>query len=121
MTLFSVRSKSQATYFVLAGEREKHCCITLHHLYFLCNCLCVLFLGLFPAVLNLASMADITANATCGSTGPEMFCKLVEHVPGQPVRNPQCRICNQGSSKPFGKKDTHAHTRTFSHILTHDL
>ncbi|XP_040920195.1 laminin subunit alpha-2 isoform X1 [Toxotes jaculatrix] len=57
--------------------------------------------GLFPAVLNLASMADITANATCGSTGPEMFCKLVEHVPGQPVRNPQCRICNQRSTKPF--------------------
>ncbi|XP_038582234.1 laminin subunit alpha-2 isoform X4 [Micropterus salmoides] len=59
--------------------------------------------GLFPAVLNLASMADITANATCGSMGPEMFCKLVEHVPGQPVRNPQCRICNQKSTKPFEK------------------
>ncbi|XP_075893685.1 laminin subunit alpha-2 isoform X3 [Nelusetta ayraudi] len=57
--------------------------------------------GLFPAVLNLASMADITANATCGSHGPEMFCKLVEHVPGQPVRNPQCRTCNQRSAKPF--------------------
>ncbi|XP_069370850.1 laminin subunit alpha-2 isoform X9 [Paralichthys olivaceus] len=56
--------------------------------------------GLFPAVLNLASMADITANATCGSTGPEMFCKLVEHVPGQPVKNSQCRICNQRSAKP---------------------
>ncbi|KAM6915637.1 laminin subunit alpha-2 isoform 2-T2 [Xenentodon cancila] len=54
--------------------------------------------GLFPAVLNLATMADITANATCGSNGPEMFCKLVEHVPGQPVRNPQCRICNQRST-----------------------
>ncbi|XP_044232395.1 laminin subunit alpha-2 isoform X3 [Thunnus albacares] len=57
--------------------------------------------GLFPAVLNLASMADITANATCGSLGPEMFCKLVEHVPGQPVRNPQCRICNEKSPKTF--------------------
>ncbi|XP_077409138.1 laminin subunit alpha-2 isoform X2 [Vanacampus margaritifer] len=57
--------------------------------------------GLFPAVLNLASMADITANATCGLSGPEMFCKLVEHVPGQPVRNPQCRVCNQNSAKPF--------------------
>lgn len=62
------------------------------------------FPGLFPAVLNLASMADITTNATCGLLGPEMFCKLVEHVPGQPVRNPQCRICNQRSVKPFGKK-----------------
>ncbi|KAG7269220.1 hypothetical protein CRUP_037920 [Coryphaenoides rupestris] len=39
---------------------------------------------LFPAVLNLATMADISANATCGTRGPEMFCKLVEHVPGQP-------------------------------------
>ncbi|XP_047184475.1 laminin subunit alpha-2 isoform X7 [Scophthalmus maximus] len=57
--------------------------------------------GLFPAVLNLASMADIAANATCGLTGPEMYCKLVEHVPGQPVRNPQCRTCNQRSIKPF--------------------
>lgn len=61
------------------------------------------FPGLFPAVLNLASMADITTNATCGSLGPEMFCKLVEHVPGQPVRNPQCRICNQRSPKLFGR------------------
>ncbi|XP_034018533.1 laminin subunit alpha-2 isoform X2 [Thalassophryne amazonica] len=57
--------------------------------------------GLFPAVLNLASMADITANATCGSSGPEMYCKLVEHVPGQPVRNSQCAICDQRSAKSF--------------------
>ncbi|XP_055088114.1 laminin subunit alpha-2 isoform X4 [Periophthalmus magnuspinnatus] len=56
--------------------------------------------GLFPAVLNLATMADITANATCGAEEPEMHCKLVDHVPGQPVRNPQCRICHQQSSKP---------------------
>ncbi|XP_069831051.1 laminin subunit alpha-2 isoform X3 [Dendropsophus ebraccatus] len=53
--------------------------------------------GLFPAVLNLASNALITANATCGENGPEMFCKLVEHVHGQPVRHPQCRICDQNS------------------------
>ncbi|XP_037698911.1 laminin subunit alpha-2 isoform X2 [Choloepus didactylus] len=57
--------------------------------------------GLFPAVLNLASNALITTNATCGERGPEMYCKLVEHVPGQPVRNPQCRICNQNSSHPY--------------------
>ncbi|XP_035880582.1 laminin subunit alpha-2 isoform X4 [Phyllostomus discolor] len=56
--------------------------------------------GLFPAVLNLASNALITTNATCGEKEPEMYCKLVEHVPGQPVRNPQCRICNQNSSNP---------------------
>uniref|UniRef100_A0A8C4I5M9 Basement membrane-specific heparan sulfate proteoglycan core protein n=1 Tax=Dicentrarchus labrax TaxID=13489 RepID=A0A8C4I5M9_DICLA len=76
----------------------------IHHqficYYSYCNCLFVFFPGLFPAVLNLASMADITANATCGSSGPEMFCKLVEHVPGQPVRNSQCRICNLRSTKP---------------------
>uniref|UniRef100_A0A803TQL9 Laminin subunit alpha 2 n=1 Tax=Anolis carolinensis TaxID=28377 RepID=A0A803TQL9_ANOCA len=57
-------------------------------------------LGLFPAVLNLASNAFITTNATCGTKGPEMYCKLVEHVPGQPVRNPQCRICDQHSRFP---------------------
>ncbi|XP_012516246.1 PREDICTED: laminin subunit alpha-2 [Propithecus coquereli] len=57
--------------------------------------------GLFPAVLNLASNALIMTNATCGERGPEMYCKLVEHVPGQPVRNPQCRICNQNSSNPY--------------------
>ncbi|KAF3850086.1 hypothetical protein F7725_019805 [Dissostichus mawsoni] len=56
---------------------------------------------MFPAVLNLASMADISTNATCGSTGPEMFCKLVEHVPGQPIRNAQCRICNQKKQHPI--------------------
>ncbi|XP_006885094.1 PREDICTED: laminin subunit alpha-2-like [Elephantulus edwardii] len=60
----------------------------------------VTYFGLFPAVLNLASNALITTNATCGEKEPEMYCKLVEHVPGQPVRNPQCRICNQNSSNP---------------------
>eukprot|EP00079_Xenopus_tropicalis_P016422 XP_004915294.1 PREDICTED: laminin subunit alpha-1 isoform X1 [Xenopus tropicalis] len=56
--------------------------------------------GLFPAILNLASNAHISTNATCGEMGPEMFCKLVEHVPGRPVRNPQCRICDQNSINP---------------------
>ena len=63
--------------------------------------------GLFPAVLNLASMANISANATCGETGPEMFCKLVEHVPGQRDGNPQCRVCNLKSDREFGKQHTH--------------
>ncbi|KAM9317105.1 laminin subunit alpha-2 [Gastrophryne carolinensis] len=53
--------------------------------------------GLFPAVLNLASNAIITTNATCGENGPETFCKLVEHV-NKPVRHPQCRICDQTST-----------------------
>ncbi|NXO52653.1 LAMA2 protein, partial [Aramus guarauna] len=56
--------------------------------------------GLFPAVLNLATNALITTNATCGEKGQEMYCKLVEHVPGQPARNPQCRICDQRSRVP---------------------
>uniref|UniRef100_A0A6I8PFI4 Laminin subunit alpha-2 n=1 Tax=Ornithorhynchus anatinus TaxID=9258 RepID=A0A6I8PFI4_ORNAN len=60
-----------------------------------------LLTGLFPAVLNLATNALITTNATCGERNPEMYCKLVEHVPGQPVRNPQCRICNQNSNIPY--------------------
>uniref|UniRef100_A0A8C6Y3U8 Laminin subunit alpha-1 n=1 Tax=Naja naja TaxID=35670 RepID=A0A8C6Y3U8_NAJNA len=53
---------------------------------------------LFPAILNLASNAHISTNATCGEKGPEMFCKLVEHVPGRPLRNAQCRICDYNSA-----------------------
>uniref|UniRef100_A0A8C8SMW2 Laminin subunit alpha 2 n=1 Tax=Pelusios castaneus TaxID=367368 RepID=A0A8C8SMW2_9SAUR len=64
---------------------------------FCSNFCCVFFPGLFPAVLNLAANAIITTNATCGEKGSEMYCKLVEHVNGQPVRNPQCRICDQSS------------------------
>jgi len=36
--------------------------------------------GLFPSVVNLASWAEITANATCGMAGAVKYCKLVEHV-----------------------------------------
>lgn len=36
--------------------------------------------GLFPPTFNLAYSAIISANATCGEKGEEMFCKLVEHV-----------------------------------------
>ncbi|KAJ8385914.1 hypothetical protein AAFF_G00178760 [Aldrovandia affinis] len=57
--------------------------------------------GLFPAVLNLATMAEISTNATCGERRPEMYCKMVEHVPGQPVRNPQCRLCNLKSDRHY--------------------
>ncbi|XP_029420162.1 laminin subunit alpha-1 isoform X2 [Nannospalax galili] len=56
--------------------------------------------GLFPAIFNLASNAHISTNATCGEKGPEMFCKLVEHVPGRPVRHAQCRICDGNSTNP---------------------
>ncbi|KAM4704989.1 laminin subunit alpha-1 [Rhinophrynus dorsalis] len=53
--------------------------------------------GLFPAILNLASNAQINSNATCGEKEKEMSCKLVEHVPGRPVQNAQCRYCDQNS------------------------
>ncbi|XP_076992059.1 laminin subunit alpha-1 isoform X2 [Tamandua tetradactyla] len=56
--------------------------------------------GLFPAILNLASNAHISTNATCGERGPEMYCKLVEHVPGRPIRNAQCRVCDSSSANP---------------------
>ncbi|KAJ8010618.1 hypothetical protein DPEC_G00076940 [Dallia pectoralis] len=65
--------------------------------------------GLFPAILNLASSAEITTNATCGETGPEMYCKLVEHVPGRRIRNSQCRTCNAQSANP---KEQHPITNT---------
>ncbi|EPY79313.1 laminin subunit alpha-1 isoform 1 [Camelus ferus] len=59
--------------------------------------------GLFPAILNLASNAHISTNATCGEKGPETFCKLVEHVPGRAMRNAQCRVCDSHSANPKGK------------------
>ncbi|TRY93620.1 hypothetical protein DNTS_027248 [Danionella cerebrum] len=55
---------------------------------------------MFPAILNLASNAEISTNATCGEPDPEMYCKLVEHVPGRRIRNPQCRICDANSQNP---------------------
>ncbi|XP_072536108.1 laminin subunit alpha-1 [Salminus brasiliensis] len=59
--------------------------------------------GLFPAILNLASNAEISTNATCGDPLPEMYCKLVEHVPGRRIRNPQCRTCDANSANPKEK------------------
>ncbi|XP_029841229.2 laminin subunit alpha-1 [Ixodes scapularis] len=50
--------------------------------------------GLFPSVFNLASNAGITVNATCGETGPETYCKLVEHIYN---REPQCGECDASS------------------------
>ncbi|MFT7813885.1 laminin subunit alpha-1-like [Arapaima gigas] len=70
--------------------------------------------GLFPAILNLASNAEISTNATCGESGPEMYCKLVEHVPGRRIRNPQCRICdgNSTNSKGNGGRVGNRHTKS---------
>ncbi|KAK7893585.1 hypothetical protein WMY93_022737 [Mugilogobius chulae] len=54
--------------------------------------------GLFPAILNLASNAEITANATCGEPVSEVYCKLVEHVPGRRIKNPHCPKCDSRSA-----------------------
>lgn len=40
-------------------------------------------------MFNLASGAEVTVNATCGQSEPEIYCKLVEHVY---VREPQCGV-----------------------------
>ncbi|XP_029698573.1 laminin subunit alpha-1 isoform X2 [Takifugu rubripes] len=53
--------------------------------------------GLFPAILNLATNAVVDSNATCGDPDPEVYCKLVEHVPGRPVKNPHCARCDAAS------------------------
>uniref|UniRef100_A0A3B4U3K0 Laminin, alpha 1 n=1 Tax=Seriola dumerili TaxID=41447 RepID=A0A3B4U3K0_SERDU len=53
--------------------------------------------GLFPAILNLASNAVISSNATCGEPEPEVYCKLVEHVPGRRIKNPHCPKCDANS------------------------
>ncbi|XP_054719082.1 laminin subunit alpha-1-like [Uloborus diversus] len=50
--------------------------------------------GLFPSVNNLAANAIINANATCGESEPEVYCKLVEHVF---MREPQCGLCDARS------------------------
>uniref|UniRef100_A0A4W6EDC8 Laminin subunit alpha-1 n=1 Tax=Lates calcarifer TaxID=8187 RepID=A0A4W6EDC8_LATCA len=54
-------------------------------------------LSLFPAILNLASNAVISSNATCGDPEPEVYCKLVEHVPGRRIKNPHCPKCDANS------------------------
>uniref|UniRef100_A0A669E7N6 Laminin, alpha 1 n=1 Tax=Oreochromis niloticus TaxID=8128 RepID=A0A669E7N6_ORENI len=61
--------------------------------------LCTLFQckSLFPAILNLASNAVISSNATCGEPEPEVYCKLVEHVPGRRIKNPHCLKCDYSS------------------------
>lgn len=53
--------------------------------------------GLFPSVFNLATRAAITVNATCGSAGLEVYCKLVEHVQ---MRAPQCGVCDANAPDP---------------------
>uniref|UniRef100_A0A8D0CXN5 Laminin subunit alpha-1 n=1 Tax=Sander lucioperca TaxID=283035 RepID=A0A8D0CXN5_SANLU len=61
------------------------------------NWVTCVFAGLFPAILNLASNAVISSNATCGDPEPEVYCKLVEHVPGRRIKNPHCPKCDANS------------------------
>ncbi|XP_050306912.1 laminin subunit alpha-1 [Anthonomus grandis grandis] len=51
--------------------------------------------GLWPSVFNLATKADIVANATCGSDYVQEFCRLAE-----PER---CGICDENSAD-LGKR-----------------
>uniref|UniRef100_A0A672HAX3 Laminin, alpha 1 n=1 Tax=Salarias fasciatus TaxID=181472 RepID=A0A672HAX3_SALFA len=44
--------------------------------------------------------AVITSNATCGDPQPEIYCKLVEHVPGRRIKNPHCPRCDANSVLP---------------------
>uniref|UniRef100_A0A3Q1CA21 Laminin, alpha 1 n=1 Tax=Amphiprion ocellaris TaxID=80972 RepID=A0A3Q1CA21_AMPOC len=41
--------------------------------------------------------AVISSNATCGDPQPEIYCKLVEHVPGRTIKNPHCAKCDANS------------------------
>uniref|UniRef100_A0AAY4A6X9 Laminin subunit alpha-1 n=1 Tax=Denticeps clupeoides TaxID=299321 RepID=A0AAY4A6X9_9TELE len=82
------------------GYRHAPKAATINRLWSLSIVQEVVVCRLFPAILNLASNAEITTNATCGDPEPEMYCKLVEHVPGRRIHNPQCRICDGSSANP---------------------
>lgn len=45
--------------------------------------------GLFPSTFNVATKAEIYANATCGEDGPETFCK--------PSDSSRCAVCDSRS------------------------
>uniref|UniRef100_A0A1I8QD10 Laminin N-terminal domain-containing protein n=1 Tax=Stomoxys calcitrans TaxID=35570 RepID=A0A1I8QD10_STOCA len=53
--------------------------------------------GLFPQLFNVATRASITVNATCGQSGREEYCKLVDAYPHKKWAT-QCGICNAHSS-----------------------
>ena len=76
-------------------------------------CVYVLRSGRFPNVFNLATRADITANATCGQIpggegggGGEQFCKLVEHVRRNQGTQIQCGTCAPDSEQ--GGEEVHS-------------
>ncbi|XP_033738423.1 laminin subunit alpha-2-like isoform X2 [Pecten maximus] len=55
-------------------------------------------MALFPDIFNLANSSEITVNATCGETAPEVFCKLVQHVKIFPSSSQHCDICDASSA-----------------------
>lgn len=61
--------------------------------------------GLFPSTFNVATKAEIFANATCGEEGPETFCK--------PSESSRCAVCDARSPDP-GKR------HNISHVLNPD-
>ena len=63
---------------------------------------------MFPDILNLATRAQISTNATCGLQGPEYFCKLVEHVDLMPDLS-HCDYCNDRarSGDPYERGAAH--------------
>ncbi|ALC39642.1 wb, partial [Drosophila busckii] len=53
--------------------------------------------GLYPPLFNVAPRATITVNATCGQSGAEEYCKLVDAYPHRNWAK-QCGTCNAHSS-----------------------
>ncbi|XP_052775570.1 laminin subunit alpha-2-like [Mya arenaria] len=64
--------------------------------------------GLFPYILNLATRARISANATCGQDRPEYSCKLAQHVDLNPQVS-HCDYCNAraGEGRPTEIGEAH--------------
>lgn len=56
--------------------------------------------GLFPSTFNVATKAEVFANATCGEEGPETFCKPSESL--------RCAVCDARSPDP-GKRHNISH------------
>ncbi|XP_015910992.1 laminin subunit alpha-1 isoform X2 [Parasteatoda tepidariorum] len=70
--------------------------------------------GLFPNVFNLAASSVITVNATCGETGPEVYCKLVEHVY---LRENEASLRNRESQDQCGVCDAKSTSQDKKHPI----
>lgn len=72
--------------------------------------------GLFPQLFNVATRASISVNATCGQSGREEYCKLVDAYPHKKWAT-QCGICNAHSSDVAKHRPIEA---VISNINMHD-